>query len=84
MVQKLYDVGSEAVLQSLATLEKSTLINTGVQRISGGFAKARVTGWNYSYIFIQLKWGVQSDCEDRVYIEKFRLNRRTLALRADD
>ena len=62
----------------LEAFEHRTLDETGVRRVSGGFAHADMFNYDDTYVDIQLKWGVQSDCENRVHTEQYNLPRRRL------
>lgn len=62
----------------LEIFETKTLNETGVHRISGGFAIAEMDNYDNDYIYIQLRWGIQSDCEDRVNTENWLLDRSVL------
>jgi len=64
----------------LNTFEYQTVNQTGVRRISGGFAIADMTHYDEDLIYIRLKWGIQSDCENTVHTEQWKLNRDTLNL----
>ena len=63
----------------LDEFDKQTTVDTGVNRISGGFAVADMFNYDNEYIDIQLKWGVQSDCEDNVHTEQWKLKRSVLS-----
>jgi len=57
----------------LVILENNTLRETGVGRISGGFAHADMYGYDEDEIDIELKWGVHSDVENTSHVEHYRL-----------
>lgn len=57
----------------LDRFERDTVSETGVHRICGGFAAAELTGHDGDYYDIELKWGVQSDCENFVHVENYKL-----------
>ena len=57
----------------LSKFEERTMKETGVNLISGGFAIAEMFGYDDEYIDIILRWGIQSDCENRVNWEQFKL-----------
>jgi hypothetical protein len=63
----------------LDEFDKQTTVDTGVNRISGGFALADMFNYDDDYIDIQLKWGIQSDCEDSVHTEQWKLKRSVLS-----
>ena len=62
----------------LEAFEHRTLDETGVRRISGGFAHADMFDYDDAYVDIRLKWGVQSDCENQVHAGQYKLLRRRL------
>ena len=78
-----FRVDDEEVIQALRELEEETYLSTGIQHISGGFACANIFSYDEDYFDIKLKWGVQSDCENRVYREQYKLDRLTLILKDD-
>ena len=58
-----------------------TKFETGVNHISGGFAIAKIYHTCNDYFHIELKWGVQSDCEDNVHTEYYLMSRRNLEIK---
>jgi hypothetical protein len=66
------------IAAKLTLIEQSTEYDTGVRRISGGFALAEMVGYTKNNIDVTLTWGVQSDCEDNVTTEHLTLDRKTL------
>ena len=74
--------------KALRDFECATEKETGVNMISGGFAIAEVYDEDdfydenkdkvHEFYKVQLKWGVQSDCTDRVNTEYYRLHKETL------
>ena len=72
--------------KALREFECNTEKETGVSMLSGGFAIAEVYDegdyWDedkvHEFYKVQLKWGVQSDCTDRVNTEYYRLYKKTL------
>ena len=74
--------------KALRDFECDTEKETGVSMISGGFAIAEVYDEDdfydenkdkvHEFYKVQLKWGVQSDCTDRVNTEYYRLHKETL------
>jgi hypothetical protein len=48
------------------------------KRISGGFATADVFDYDNEYIDVELKSGVQSDCQNTVNTEQFKIVRKTM------
>ena len=63
----------------LDEFDRQTTIDTGVARISGGFAVADMFNYDDEYIDIQLKWGIQNDCENNVHSEQWKLKRSVLS-----
>ena len=74
--------------KALRDFECNTEKETGVSMLSGGFAIAEVYDEDdfydenkdkvHEFYKVQLKWGVQSDCTDRVTTEYYRLYKDTL------
>lgn len=65
----------EPVLVEVMDLfERQEAFATGVTRISGGFANAEYDDFDEDYVYITLTWGVQSDCEDRVNREHYKIS----------
>lgn len=78
--QKLTDAELEKIKPILENLEKETLLDTGMAKLSGGFATTCIFDYDDDYIDIELKWGIQNDCENRVETEQYKINRRTFQL----
>jgi hypothetical protein len=57
----------------LALFERFAERDTGVKYHSGGFAHAEMVDFDDQYLDIQLKWGIQSDCQNQVNIENYKL-----------
>ena len=74
--------------KALRDFECDTEKETGVSMLSGGFAIAEVYDEDdfydenkdkvHEFYKVQLKWGVQSDCTDRVNTEYYHLHKETL------
>ena len=74
--------------KALRDFECDTEKETGVSMLSGGFAIAEVYDEDdfydenkdkvHEFYKVQLKWGVQSDCTDRVNTEYYRMCKNTL------
>jgi len=79
-MKKQYKVNSKEVKARLLSFEWNTEKQTGISKISGGFARAEINDWDDEYFFVDLSWGIQSDCEDRVHREKWLMNRETLEI----
>lgn len=80
--KKLTDDETEALKKVLDQFEHATMLDTGVKKISGGFAKAEFSDCDDDYIYIELTWGVQNDVDDDVHTEDWKLDRDIL-LRSD-
>lgn len=63
----------------LDQFEHATLLDTGTQKISGGFALAELTGYDNYWIYISLKWGVQNDVDNDTHTEDWKLAREILS-----
>lgn len=75
---KLSEDELSVLRQVLERFENETRFQTGVGRISGGFAVASIFDYDDNFVDISLKWGVQSDCEDRTHVEQYKLDRLML------
>jgi hypothetical protein len=73
----LSTVELEKLTVKLASLEEHTEEETGVRKISGGFAEATMFDFDDDFIDVELEWGVQSDCENVIHTEQWKLNRKT-------
>ena len=67
----------EQVLEEFACQEKD---NTGVDRISGGFARATHTSTTNDDVLIKLMWGIQSDTQNTKNEEQYYLPISALAI----
>lgn len=76
-----FRVDDEKVIEVLDTLESDTLGETGVAKISGGYAHADIVNYDNQYFDVELKWGIQSDCENSNTTEYYKLDRLTLVLK---
>ena len=61
--------------------ELQTVRETGVHRISGGYAIASIYDYDNKMIDIELKWGIQSDEQNDTHIENWHLDRRFIHAR---
>jgi hypothetical protein len=74
-----FPVDEQKLKDFLEYFENVEYRNTGVHFISGGFTIAEYDGWNEEEdedeqeLYITLKWGVQSDVEDRVNTEQYHI-----------
>ena len=66
------------IADKLQELEYETERETGVHWISGGFAIAEMFNYDDKFVDVELTWGTQSDCEDNVNKEQWKLNRQTM------
>lgn len=62
----------------LAEFERETKRDTFVYMTSGGYAIAEMFGYDDNWVDIELKWGVQSDVENRRHVEQYKLERAML------
>ena len=76
-----HEIDDLEVIAVLDKLESDTVRDTGVHRISGGFARAEAKSYDDDVISVELKWGICSDCEDVVHTEQYYLDRVTLKWR---
>jgi hypothetical protein len=79
-MKKKYNLTDIEVKNKLTKFEWDTLKATGIRHLSGGFVEAEVFGMDKEYFDVELKWGVQNDCENRVHTEQYKMNRETLEL----
>lgn len=70
----LTDEVNERLSSILDMFEHATMMETGIIRISGGFAVAEYSSHNDDWIYVTLKWGVQSDVENNVHEEDWQLS----------
>lgn len=64
----------------LPLIELTTLINSGVSRVSGGYATAEVLGIDDGYVYIRVEYGIRNyppNYPMRV-IRKWKVSRRAL------
>jgi len=73
-----FEIDCDEVKKALEEFEYQTEYDTGVRHISGGFASADIYDYDECYFYIELKWGVQNDCENRVNTENWKMDRLTL------
>ena len=76
-----YRLSSKKVKEELRRFENITENSTGVRKISGGFATAKITDYDDEQFDIELKWGIQSDCENVVHTEQWKMDRVTLKIK---
>ena len=74
----LTDDETEALKKILDQFEYATVLDTGVKKISGGFADADFSDVDEDWIYITLKWGVQNDVDNDVHEEDWKLPREIL------
>jgi len=63
----------------MSTFERATTHQTGVHRISGGFAIADLDEVKDGKVYLTLKWGVQNDGENNVHTEHFYFDEKILS-----
>jgi len=73
-------VDDPAVIDALDRFEAVTVNTTGIRNISGGFAHAEIYDYDDEFFDIELKWGIQSDVEDEVNTENYKMDRFTLEI----
>lgn len=76
----MHKITDRKVKEALTKFELYTLRDTGVRKISGGFACADIFDYDEEFFDIKLTWGIQSDCEDVVHTEYYKMNRNTLKI----
>ena len=76
-----YLIDDQAVKDALTEFEIETIDSTGIRKISGGFACADIFDYDNDYFDIELKWGVQSDCDNVVHTEQYKMDRVTLLIK---
>ena len=67
----------EHLKKVLDKLEQDTKAETGVNKISGGFVIADMFDYDDNDFDIELRWGVQSDVDNRVHVEQYTVDRKT-------
>lgn len=77
-MEKLSKVELEVLSTITEQFENVTMRETGMINLSGGFAHAELVDYNSDEVNIMLKWGIQTDCENKVYIESYVLDRSSL------
>jgi len=80
-MKKPYKINSLKVIKALEKLERETIRDTGVFSVSGGFSKVEIFDYDDDYFDIELKWGVQSDCQNTVHTEAYKMDRITLKIK---
>ena len=70
----------ERLKKAIQNFELQTLSETGVGKISGGFANVEYHNYDKDYFDIELTWGVQSDCENTIHTENYKINRKTMEI----
>ncbi len=77
----MYKITSKEVSERLQKFENHTVFDTGVRDVSGGFATADIFDQDDEYFDIELKWGIQSDVENNVHTEYYKMDRKTLEIK---
>jgi len=75
----LTDEEMETLSEVMSEFTRQTTIETGIQLLSGGFAMADFADANADWVYISLKWGVQSDSDNDLHIEDWKLDRKFLS-----
>ena len=75
-----FRIDDEQVKEALEQFENDIIYETGLRRISGGFASADIFDYDEEYFDIELKYGVQSDCSNNVTTEQLKMDRMTLLI----
>lgn len=75
-----YNIDSPEVIKILDDFEFRTLHEVGVANISGGFCTVDLFDYDNEYFDIEVKFGVQSDCQNYVETEQYIMNRETLEI----
>jgi hypothetical protein len=70
----------KSLSEALCKFEHEVLIGSGLKKISGGFAVANMFNFDDNYIDIELKSGIQNDCENDVITEQFKMDRKTFEI----
>ena len=73
-------IDDKQVKDVLKDFENETEKDMGLDRISGGFAVADIFNYDEDYFDIELKYGIQSDCENNVTTEQYKMDRLTLKI----
>lgn len=63
---------------TLVQLERDVKRANAVSNISGGFALASLFDYDNHIIDVEIKVGVQSDCDNAVHTEQYKINRQTM------
>ena len=78
-IKKLTKKELNELIKILNLFEQQTYNECCTGKISGEFANAEIFDYDNDIIDIELKYGIQSDCEDRVNTEQWKLNRSVLS-----
>jgi len=68
----------EQISEKCTEIELIELKTGGWKYLSGGFARCDMVDYCDDTIYLDLTYGVQSDCEDRVYTDHLELDRETM------
>jgi len=74
----LTDEELERLKPVLDDLEVDAKFGIGAQFISGGFANATMYDYDKDIIDVELKFGIQSDCQNTVHTENIKIDRLTM------
>ena len=75
-----FRIDDQEVKDALEDLETETINDTGIRKISGGFACADIFYCDDDYFDVELKWGIQNDCENVVHTEQYKMDRLKLSI----
>jgi hypothetical protein len=78
-IKKLTKKEIEKLEKVLKLFEEETRKETGVRRLSGGFASVNMSDFHDETIDIEVNWGCKSDCTDNVHTEQWTLDRKELS-----
>jgi hypothetical protein len=80
-MKKIEGKEKERLLERLTEIEHGCKEQSGLYGLSGGFAVCEVNTYDDTTISVTMKSGVQNDVEDRVYTDRFELDRNTLKVK---
>lgn len=81
MKKKLLSVGElKKLSQLLDDLEKDVISSNGLDHISGAFSSAEMFNYDDDIIDVELKFGVQDDVTNNVYVEQHQVDRKTMTV----
>jgi len=75
-----FKVDDQKVIDVLERIEFDIAIDGGYSYISGGFAKAEIFNYDDKYFDVEVKYGIQNDCQNTVYTEQLKIDRKSLKI----